>query len=179
MPVLLGPINSGLAWGYYLLGEPETAREHAERAIKIQSDTGTPFLLPLAYVILGAVALDSGELKNARSFIEEALSLAQNNNEKMLEGQSWVLLGSILGKADLSQGGKAEEYILQGIKIFDELELKAWSPTAYLFLGELYTDMGQREKALETLKKAEAAFKQMGIDYWPARTQEVLDRLES
>ncbi|GAJ23573.1 unnamed protein product, partial [marine sediment metagenome] len=63
-----------------------------------------------------------------------------------------------LGKADLSQGGKAEEYILQGIKIFDELELKAWSPTAYLFLGELYTDMGQREKALETLKKAEAAF---------------------
>ncbi len=177
MPVLLGPINSGLAWGYYMLREPETAREHAERAIKIHSDTGIPFLLPLAYVILGAVALDSGELKNARSFVEEALSLAQNNNEKMLEGMSWVLLGSILGKADLSQGGKAEEYILQGIKIFEELELKAWYPMAYLFLGELYTDVGQREKALETLKKAEGMFQEMGIDYWPARIQEVLDRL--
>jgi len=36
----------------------------------------------------------------------------------------------------------------------------------YLFLGELYADRGQGEKAQE-----------MGMDYWLARTQEVLGRL--
>jgi hypothetical protein len=48
-----------------------------------------------------------------------------------------------------------------------------------LYLGELYADMGQREKALETLKKAEDAFRKMGIDYWLHRTQEVMARVQS
>ncbi len=47
-----------------------------------------------------------------------------------------------------------------------------------LFLGELYADTGQTEKALETLKKAEAEFKDMGMDYWLRKTQEVLARVE-
>lgn len=36
---------------------------------------------------------------------------------------------------------------------------------------------GQKEKALETLKTAEAAFQEMGMDYWLRRTQEVLEKL--
>jgi len=44
-------------------------------------------------------------------------------------------------------------------------------------LGELYLGTGQREKGLKNLKKAEAMFKEMGMDYWLARTPEVLDRL--
>jgi hypothetical protein len=44
-------------------------------------------------------------------------------------------------------------------------------------LGELYVDTGQREKGLKNLKKAEVLFKEMGMDYWLARTPEVLDRL--
>jgi hypothetical protein len=44
-------------------------------------------------------------------------------------------------------------------------------------LGELYADTGQKEKALEHLKKAEERFQEMGMDYWLAKTQEVLERL--
>jgi hypothetical protein len=43
-------------------------------------------------------------------------------------------------------------------------------------LEELYLDTGQREKALENLKKAGAMFKEMGMDCWLAKTPEVLDR---
>ncbi len=39
-------------------------------------------------------------------------------------------------------------------------------------------DIGQKEKALETLKKAEAAFQEIGMDYWLRRTQEVLERVQ-
>jgi len=38
--------------------------------------------------------------------------------------------------------------------------------------------MGQREKAPEYLKKVEAAFQEIGMDYWLRRTQEVLERVE-
>ena len=36
--------------------------------------------------------------------------------------------------------------------------------------------VGQREKALENLKKAKGMFQEMGMDYWLRRTQEVLER---
>ena len=48
----------------------------------------------------------------------------------------------------------------------------------YLFLVELYTDAGQREKALENLKKAKGMFQEMGMDYWLAKTREVLGKLK-
>ncbi|GAG25692.1 unnamed protein product, partial [marine sediment metagenome] len=36
----------------------------------------------------------------------------------------------------------------------------------------------QKEKALETLKKADGMFREMGMDYWLRRTQEVLERIQ-
>ena len=50
-------------------------------------------------------------------------------------------------------------------------------PLRALFLGELYADRGQGQKALQNMKKAEGMFEKMGMDYWLARTQEVLGRL--
>jgi len=87
-------------------------------------------------------------------------------------------MGRILGKADISHGSEAEKYILEGMKIYEELKVKPGCSWGYFRLGELYADVGQREKALETLKKAEGAFQEMGMDYWLRRTQEVLERVE-
>ena len=47
----------------------------------------------------------------------------------------------------------------------------------YLRLGVLYADTGQKEKALKTLKKAEAEFQDMGMDYYLQKTQEALERI--
>ena len=169
---------SFLGYGYYLLGDLETAREHIEKGLQIQRDTGFAAVLSLHYYFLVPVYLDSGDLENARSCAEAALELAQTNNEKHMEGLSQAMLGRVLGKADPSQGGKAEEFILHGMNILDELKLKPQHSFGYLYLGELYADTGQREKALETLKKAEAEFQEMGMDYWLRRTQEVLARVQ-
>ena len=105
-------------------------------------------------------------------------TFAQNNSEKWPEGLSRVLLGRILGKGRKSQYAKAEEYIAQGIKIVEEVKLKPLASQGYLHLGELYADMGQTEKALENLKKAEGMMQEMGMDYWLRRTKEVLKRVE-
>ena len=77
-----------------------------------------------------------------------------------------------------SQLHKAEEHILKGMKILDELETKQAYAQGNFFLGELYTNAGQKEKALETLRKAEAMFQEMGMDYWVARTKKVLEMVQ-
>jgi hypothetical protein len=45
-----------------------------------------------------------------------------------------------------------------------------------MFLGEFYLDTSQKEKAKENLKKAEALFQEMGMDYWLDRTRKLLER---
>jgi G-protein signaling modulator 2 len=176
---LLGHAWAGLGWGYYFLGELETALEHMEKGLRIQSDAGLTHQLSRYHYSLSMVHLDLGNLERARSCIEGAAEVAHSNNEKHIEADSRITLGRVLGKTERAEGVKAEESILQGISILDELKLKPSSSLGDLFLGEVYADTGQREKALETLKKAETEFKDMGMDYWLRRTQEVLERVQA
>jgi tetratricopeptide (TPR) repeat protein len=175
--ILLGQAWSRLGWGYCLQGDLETARKHMENGLKIHSDAGLQYHLSLQYGLLGMVHLESGDLKNAQSCAEEALKLSQKNHEKWAEGFIWILLGRIFGKARKSQDDKAEECILQGIKILNELQLKPLYAQGYHFLGELYTNTGQQNKAMKNLLKAEGMFREMGMDYWLARRQETIERL--
>ena len=174
----------GIAWGFlghghYFLGDLQTAQKCIERGLEIFGDAELSFLSSFHHVGLSMVHLDSGDLKNAQYCAEEALRLAQSNNEKWVEGNSMVWLGKILGKAKKSQNDKAQGNILQGIKILDELKMRPHYSVGYLFLGELYAYTGQKEKALETLKKAQGMFQELGMDYWLRRTQEVLERVQS
>ena len=59
----------------------------------------------------------------------------------------------------------------------EELRLKSYFSQGYLYLGEFYTDIGQKEKAQENLKKAERMFQEMGMDYWLVKTQAALKGL--
>ena len=84
------------------------------------------------------------------------------------------MLGTISGKTEPLQIKKAEGCILKGIEICRELKLKAYYSLGYLYLAQLYLNAGEKEKAIDNLKKAEGMFREMGMDYWLARTQEVL-----
>ena len=169
--VYLGLAWTGIGWGYYLLGDLEAAQKNMEKGLKIQSGVGLPYLMSLHYLLLGMVHFDSGDLKNAQSCIEEALTLSKTNNEKWAEGLCMIFLGRILFKADRSQSGKAEEYILQGIKALNGLKIKPLYAQGYLILAELYATTNRRLKALVNLKKAQMMFKRVGMDYWLAITK--------
>jgi tetratricopeptide (TPR) repeat protein len=116
-------------------------------------------------------------LSEAKPQAEQALNLAQTNHEKLSEGMSWLCLGRIIGKTEKSQIDKAEECILKGMKILDDLKIKPNYASGYLSLGELYANAGQKEKALENLKKAESMYQEMGMDYYLARTKKLLETL--
>ena len=173
----LGLAWAGLGGAVTHLGDPQTGLEYIQKGLKIQSSTGVKSLLAGYYCELGNAHLALGDLKNALDWVTKALKLACDNNEKLWEGLSRMLLGRILAKSDPSQIDKAEESILKGMNILEELRLKPYCPLGYLFLGEVYADTGQKDKALENLKKSEGMFKEMGMDYWLAKTREMLKRL--
>jgi tetratricopeptide (TPR) repeat protein len=132
---------------YSYLGDPETGRRCVEKGLEIQREAGFEWLSSLYPFFLGDICLHQGDLKNARSFMEEALRLSQKNNDKNMEGVSWILLGAILGRTETLQFDKAEGYILKGIKIYDELKEKTYYARGYFSLGELYANAGLKEKA--------------------------------
>jgi class 3 adenylate cyclase/tetratricopeptide (TPR) repeat protein len=178
MPVVQWQAPTLLGHAYYLLGDLDAARKHFEERLEIYRSTGYSMLFSFNYYGLGIVCLEAGDLESARRNIEESLKLSQSRGEKREEGLSTVALGRVMGKAEPSQSAKAEEYILQGTRMLEELKLKPYQAEGYLFLGELYADVGQREKAEENLRKAEAMFQEMSMDYWLRRTQEVMNRLQ-
>jgi class 3 adenylate cyclase/tetratricopeptide (TPR) repeat protein len=173
----IGPTYLGCA--YYLLGELDSAREHLERRLEIHRSMPHPLVVSLNYWCLSMLSLDSGDLETARRHIEESLRLARLYGEKHQEGRSTIALGRVIAKADRSQSTKAEGLIQQGIKTLEELQLKPYEAEGHLYLGELYADTGQKEKALEALNKAREMFQEMGMDYWLARTEKALEKLKA
>jgi len=129
------------------------------------------------YFVLTMISFASGDLTSARISAEKAIELSQNCDEKHFEAISKIWLGRILGKDQKSEVDKVTQDIHEGIKILDELRLKPFSAQGSLFLGELYANREQSDKALENLRKAEGMFNEMGIDYWLGKTQEIMERL--
>jgi hypothetical protein len=132
----------------------------------------------LAHLLLGAVSLDSGDLVGAQTSMEEALRLSQASGERYIEGRAGTWLGRVLGKSDVSQAAVAEERILQGIRLLEQLHIKPWQAEGHLLAGELYADTGQEQKALTSLMKAQGMFQEMQMTHWLSRSQRALDRLQ-
>lgn len=172
----------GIAWGnlgfgYGLSGDLETAKKYIEKGLRIHRDAGLPYYLSYLFWLGSVLHFDSGDLKTAQSYVEEALTLSRDEKERQFEGISEIWLGRILGKTETS-GPRGEEHIFQEIKILEELKIRPYCAQGYLFLGELYADRGQKEEALQNLKNAEGMFQQMDMDYWLAKTREVLGRVK-
>jgi len=178
VPALV-PCSWGLLGdGYYFLGKLDSALESAEKGLQMQRDAGLPFILSFYHLGLGRIHADLGNWQDARLHGEEGLKIAQTNHETHFEGLTWILLGRIIGKTDPSQTDTAEEHILQGMRVCDELKMKPAYATGYLALGGLHAGAGHKEEARENLKKAEAMFQEMDMDYYLVRTKKLFESLE-
>jgi len=140
-------------------------------------DINRKSMLSFNYLLLGMVEFDSRDFKSAKNYAEKSVSLSQECAERHFEGVSKIWLGKILHTAESSQNDKAEEYILQGIKLLEKLKIIPYISVGYLFLGEIYVSSGQREKAVKKLNNAKLMFQEMEMDYWLTKTREVLGRL--
>ena len=155
---ILGVAWNYSAWGHLLMGEFESARKDIEKARRTQREAGMSFWASFRFLLLSMIHHDSGDLKNAQECLKEAIKLSEQNNEDSVLGYSRIWMGRILGRIDLAKRDEANEFIMRGIKLLDELKIKPWSSQGYLFLGELYLNTGKTKKAIENLKRAEEMF---------------------
>jgi len=176
---ILGTAHLALGWGHFLLEELETARQHAEKGLESNRAVGFSMLSYQYYELMTFIYLHLGDWASALRYADEGLKSAQAHGERSGEGALLYVLASALGKADSSQAARAEECILQGIRIEEDLEARPYCAHGYLHLGELYADTGREAKALETLKKAEGMFREMGMDYWLARAEKALEKVKA
>jgi ATP/maltotriose-dependent transcriptional regulator MalT len=165
-------------WAHWLQGNLEMAKDYGQKAASAQRGGEMTAMSALTHLLLGAVGTDSGDLAGARTSMEEALRLAQVSDESYIEGRVGVWLGKVMGKADTSQAAAAEERILQGIRLLEQLQIKPWQAEGHLLAGELYSDTGQEQKALASLMKAQGMFQEMEMTHWLSRSQRALDRLQ-
>jgi tetratricopeptide (TPR) repeat protein len=174
---MLGWALSLLGYAYFLLGDTATAVQKAEKGLRIQNNAEFEVFSSLLNWVLGVIYSDLGDMSNAMAFIKKALELAQKNQEAAYEGLSWIWLGKILGKTDSMQTVKAENCFIFGINKLEKLKLKTYYSQGYLFLGEFYYELGQTARALEYIQKAATLFQKMGMDFWFARTQAALKKM--
>ena len=173
----LGLAWTCMGWANWLQGNLEVARDCGQKAASIKTKGGASVMLSLAHLLCGAVSLDSGDLPGARDSIEEALKLSQASGERYIEGRTLAWLGRALGKADVSQASVAEDRILQGIKLLEELKIRPWQAEGHLLAGELYADSGQKQKALTSLNRAQEMFQDMEMTHWLSRAHTALARV--
>jgi class 3 adenylate cyclase/tetratricopeptide (TPR) repeat protein len=178
---LQGVVLLSLAWhcfgfGHYFLDDYENALKYMEKAREIRRDSGMP---DTSAIFLGAcqVYIDLGDLENAQSCAENAFKLACKEQDRRSEGISSIQIGLILAMQDKSRLAEAEGYIHRGMEILSEAKLRPWYTMGYLYMGQVYALTGQKEKARENLHKAEAMYREMGMDYHLRRTQEAMAKL--
>jgi len=168
---------SHIGLAHYFIGNIPKALEYLEKALKMQVASGLPFWMPFHHVGLSIVHLELNDLTKALFHAEEAINYAKKNKERHWEALSLLQLGMVGWKSQKIKIDEAQQHIRQGIRIVNELGMKPFEMVGYLYLGELFTYVNEREKALEILKRTEKAFQEMGMDYWLSRTQGVLGRL--
>jgi len=177
------PVVLSLAWAYLghshcLMSQPDAAVQFTEKGLKIHTDLGLPFFLALCHFFCSYAHCETGAIEKARTHAELALDFAIKNNERVLQGISRAFLGKVIAKTDPTRIDQAEQQIIQGIGLLEELGQRSQSCLGHFWLGEVCAETGQPEKARESLKKAEAMFREMGMGYWLAKASDALAGLQ-
>jgi tetratricopeptide (TPR) repeat protein len=172
----------GMAWawagaGYLLLEQPEKALEHLEKGLKIHLDLGIPMWLGSIHAYLAMAHLQLGNLEKALVHAEQGVNLCRANNERLHEAGAEMVLGRVIGAGGSARFDEAREHILRAVKTVEELKLKPSTAVGHFHLGELSASSGRTAEALEHLRRAEAMFRQMGMDYLLGKTQDALAKL--
>ncbi len=175
--IFLGWAWGSLGWAHLSMGQTKMAVELAEKGLRIHIDLGIPYFRSGLHLYCSGSYFMEGDLERARTQAELALQFALQNNERHIIGMSRIWLGMAISRIDPTQTEAAEQQILQGIGLHEELGLPPLFGVGYMFLGEVYAASGRQKEALEHLKKAETLFEKMGMEYWLGRTREVLAKL--
>ena len=178
MTTLMDISLANLGWGYVHQGDLKKAREFAERALIATYQAGTATANAIGtQSYLAMIYSEVGDLEKAHSCANEAVKLSKARMVGGWEGLSCLVSGLVLARMEGPRHEEAKECIKNALVILDKYKFRPMFANATLHLGSIYVHSNHKKKALQSLEKAEAMFKEMGMDYWLAQTYAIYAEL--
>ena len=166
-----------LGMAYFYAGNLISAEDYMQKGLKARSDSPLPIYLSFHHFGLSCVNLELKKFTKAVLHAEKAVSFGQKNREMHYGGLALAQLGITGWKSQKMKIHEAADRIHQGIRILKELQLKPFEAMSTFFLGELFADGGETEKAQANLKRAEKMLREMGMNYSLGKAKKLLQKI--
>jgi CHAT domain-containing protein len=133
------------------LGEPQSAIEYAEQALTLWRDLGDVDGEALALHNSSVLFRRAGEWQKSLSYQQRALELWRGKDGS----EAFARLGLGHFYRGLGEQDKALDYYIQALALWEGLdsESRYLKAVGHNYLGEVYSDRGERRKALEHLNR--------------------------
>ncbi|MEM7800183.1 MAG: tetratricopeptide repeat protein [Chloroflexota bacterium] len=150
--------NLGVAHDY--LGLPDGGQEHFQHAERLWQELGILRKVANTRNSLGVVAYRRNEMKQAREFIEGALQIYKQIDDKDYQVVTLNNLGLVC--VDFKEFDLGIKYFEEMLAISQETNHRAQEGSGWLNLGEVYMYMKQFDLAESNLRKALKIFQVFG-----------------
>jgi tetratricopeptide (TPR) repeat protein len=129
---------------------------------------------PLLLGFMGEAYLLTGQLDEARQYVEGALALSKERRERGWEAWSLKLIGQLASHPDFLDYRRAEEAYFSALVIAAEIRMRPLEAHCRLGLGQLFGKSGDAKQAREHLDNAAHMFREMDMPFWLEKAEETL-----
>jgi class 3 adenylate cyclase/tetratricopeptide (TPR) repeat protein len=158
-----------------MIKNPSHGRVLLEESLALAEQIGTKFWLAWQKTALAACLFSLGELETGSHLCQEAINLGEDTNDRYVIAFAKRTFAEILSCLEPSDFHKADQAILEAIRIQQEIGVKPELARSYVSYTHLLIEKGEEEKALEYLGKAIGMFQKMGM-VWDLDQAEQLHR---
>jgi len=168
---VIGRLMEANQWLGYICGEdcqPEKAQSYLMQNIEIVKKSGNAVAVSFYKFSLGLQVYQyQGKIDLAYETSADALSIAEESGQRQAIGTPSIIHGASCYYKGYDD--EAESYLLQGLELVEEFQIKVWDAFAWFFLGEIYEFKGNLGKAREYFKQSIKLSKdEEGIEYMTA-----------
>jgi serine/threonine protein kinase/predicted ATPase len=146
------------AAGMLLLGRREEALPLLLKGLNAFRATGAGVRVPYYLGMLGDAYTQAGRFEDALQAFNEALGIAERNDDRFQEAELHRLKGELLLAASPDQTAAAESCFRQALAIAVRQESKAWELRAATSLARLWERQGRRDDARAALAAVYGTF---------------------
>jgi predicted ATPase len=135
-------------WAQSKQGGAREAIDQIREGLAALDATGTFLVRPHFLALLAEVLAKVGQIEEALSLLDEAMTMVNSKGERYYEAELYRLRGELLLKANK---GNAEDCFRRSLQIAESQKAKAWQLRTALSLARLYRSQGKVVEARNLL----------------------------
>jgi len=163
-----------LAWMLWILGEPDLALTHVDKAIAMSQASQDPYSQAFALYVASAVHLMREEYERSLQYAEESLAISRKYSIELYELYS--LFGRGCANARLGRGASGLEDVRKGIRMAEQTNLRYMRAFMLGWRAELEADEGDIAAATSSLNEAFTHVGDVAGRAWEAELHRIAGR---